>query len=108
MLLDDQELEPYLQFAFDHFAETLDTPFDFVQASFFNSPIPHDFGGNILKLLINMMDVRPEATAHQLLKDLGRMVASCIMIDSTRNKLIGKFWRSCIEDSASEFWWNCF
>lgn len=90
MLLDDQELDPYLQFAFDHFAETLNTPFDFVQASFFNNPIPHNFGGNILKLIINMMEVRPEATAHDLFYDLGHLVASCIMLDSARNKLIGK------------------
>ena len=38
------------------FACDLDNPFDFVQASFTNSPIPQDFGGNILKLAINLME----------------------------------------------------
>ena len=37
MLLDEDELDLYLQYAFDHFAQTLDTAFDFVQASFANS-----------------------------------------------------------------------
>lgn len=57
MLLDADELQPYLQYAFDHFVNDLDTSFDFVQASFVNSPIPSDFGGNILKMAINMMEV---------------------------------------------------
>lgn len=52
MLLDADELISYLHFAFDHFAKDLDTPFDFVQASLNNSPIPLNFGGNILKLAI--------------------------------------------------------
>ena len=75
MLLDDEELDTYLQFAFDHFASTLDTPFDFVQASFVNSPVPHDFAGNILKLAINMMRLRPKDSAEDLFLDLSYMVA---------------------------------
>jgi hypothetical protein len=55
MLLDAEELQSYLQCAFDHFALTLERPFDFVVASFSNSPIPLDFGGNILKLAIKIM-----------------------------------------------------
>jgi hypothetical protein len=42
ILLDADELQAYFQMAFDHFAvaEELDISFDFVQASFTNSPIP--------------------------------------------------------------------
>lgn len=91
MLLDADELQPYLQFAFDHFACDLDTPFDFVQASFVNSPIPSDFGGNILKLAINLMEVwRNVASGLLIFRELSYMIASCIMLDSARNGIKGK------------------
>ena len=90
MLLDADELQPYLQYAFDHFARDLDTPFDFVEASFTNSPIPLNFGGNILKLAINLMETwENEADGRILFIELSYMVASCIMLDSARHKLRG-------------------
>ena len=90
MLLDANELQPYLQFAFDHFARDLDSPFDFVQASFVHSPIPLDFGGNILKLAINLMEVwENELDGRTIFKELSYMVASCIMLDSARSKIRG-------------------
>ena len=86
MLLDADELQPYLQQAFDHFSTDLDTPFDFVQASFTNNPIPLDFGGNILKLAINIMEVSdPQFDAITMFNELSVMVASCIMLDSARH-----------------------
>lgn len=91
MLLDAEELQSYLQFAFDHFACKLDTAFDFVQASFTNSPIPLDFGGNILKLAIVLMEVwKNEADGPSIFTELSYMVASCIMLDSARHKIRGK------------------
>lgn len=90
MLLDAEELQPYLQFAFDHFACNLDTPFDFVQASFTNSPIPLDFGGNILKLAINLMNaLENRIDGPTIFTELSTMVASCIMLDSARHKIRG-------------------
>lgn len=90
MLLDANELQAYLQYAFDHFACTLDSPFDFVQASFTNSPIPLDFGGNILKLAINLMEALPnQIDGPMIFKELSTMVASCIMLDSARHKIRG-------------------
>jgi hypothetical protein len=91
MLLDAEELQSYLQCAFDHFAASLDRPFDFVQASFSNSPIPLDFGGNILKLAIRVMQVwRNKADAQQIFQELSYMVASCIMLDCARQKTRGR------------------
>ena len=91
MLLDAEELQPYLQFAFDHFACNLDTPFDFVQASFTNSPIPLDFGGNILKLAINLMEsLENQIDGPTIFTELSTMVASCIMLDSARHKIRGE------------------
>ncbi len=90
MLLDADELQPYLQYAFDHFARDLDSPFDFVQASFTNSPIPLNFGGNILKLAINMMEVwGNEIDGPTIFSEISYMVASCIMLDSARSKIRG-------------------
>lgn len=91
MLLDADDLQPYLQNAFDHFACDLDSPFDFVQASFINSPIPLDFGGNILKLAINLMEEWKNAADIQIIfTELSYMVASCIMLESARSKIRGQ------------------
>ncbi|KAK4629215.1 Calcium-independent phospholipase A2-gamma [Fulvia fulva] len=90
MLLDADEFQPYLQVAFDHFAENLNTPFDFVQASFSHSPIPHDFGGNILKLAIQVMECWMDiAKGHTIFEEFSFLVASCIMLDAARNRYRG-------------------
>src|SRR5215469_13522421 len=91
MLLDVDDLQFYLQYAFNHFSGTLSSPFDFVQASFMNSPIPPDFGGNILKLAINMMDhLGDRVRAKTIFTELSFIVASCIMFDSARHNKLGK------------------
>lgn len=54
MLLDVEDLHSYLEDAFNHFASMLDFPFDFIQASFQNSPISPDSGGSILKLALTI------------------------------------------------------
>lgn len=92
MLLDVDDLQAYLQEAFNHYANTLESPFDFVQASFRNSPIPQDFGGNILKLALNMMNTLELETedAKRIFSELSYMVASCIMLDSARHKNKGR------------------
>jgi hypothetical protein len=89
MLLNAEELQSYLQCAFDHFARTLDVAFDFVQASFFNNPIPLDFGGNILKLAINMMEQKKHTSGRSIFDKLSNMIASCIMQDSVRHNIKG-------------------
>lgn len=88
MLLDVEDLHAYLQEAFSHYSNTLETPFDFVQASFRNSPIPPDFGGNILKLALNMMNIlkSEKEDAYRIFFELSHMVASCIMLDAARHK----------------------
>lgn len=91
MLLDADELQPYLQYAYDHFACDLDSSFDFVQASLTNSPIPHDFGGNILKLAISSIEQWENTADIQIIfTELSYMVASCIMLESARSKIRGQ------------------
>lgn len=90
MLLDADEFQPYLQHAFDHFARDLDTPFDFVKASFSNSPIPHNFGGNILKLALQVKSCWAGLKhAFPIFQELSYVVASCILFDVARNKIRG-------------------
>lgn len=90
MLLNSDELQPYLQYAFDHFSRDLVQPFDFVQASLANKPIPSHFGGNILKLAIDIMNVwQDRLDGPSIFTELSFMVASCIMLDSARNRTIG-------------------
>jgi hypothetical protein len=92
MLLDADELQPYLQYAFDHFSSDLDMPFDFVKASILNNPIPKDFGGNILQLAINVMNVlENQVTGKVIFDELSLVVASCIMLDAARHKMKGRY-----------------
>ena len=91
MLLDADELQPYLQYAFDHFANNLHTPFDFVQASLTNSPIPHNLGGNILKLALQIMERWEDiANASTIFEELSYLVASSILLEATKQKILGR------------------
>jgi predicted acylesterase/phospholipase RssA len=117
MLLDSDELQPYLQYAFDHFCRDLGVSFDFVQASFANNPIPSDFGGNILKLAINVMQVwKDNLNGDLIFKELSFIVASCIMLESARHRTLGpaqKVFPEYIEhadDALDDFcdrYWPC-
>lgn len=90
MLFTADELHPYLVSAFDHFATNLDEPFDFVQFSFTNSPIPFDFGGSILKLAIKAMERQDNRVPMtDTFRELSYIIASCIMLDTARNRKIG-------------------
>ena len=90
MLLDAEDFQSYLHSAFNHYAGTLHSPFDFVQASFAHSPIPPDFGGNILKLAIYIMDHwKDHANAADIFQQISYLVASCIMFDAARQKIKG-------------------
>ncbi|KAI9861482.1 MAG: hypothetical protein M1824_002374 [Vezdaea acicularis] len=118
MLLNSHDLQPYIQYAFDHFTQTLDIPFDFVEASFVNSPIPQDFGGDILKLAMKTLEVCAKEgfplSAEMLFDGLAYMVASCIMLESARHKTLGiaggtfdKYYNSicdALEDFCEKVW----
>lgn len=93
MLLNAEDMQPYLQYAFDHFSKSIESPFDFVQASFAHSPIPDDFGGNILKLAVQIMEAWKDQAVPSpifIFEELAAVVASCIMLDATRHGILGK------------------
>src|SRR5690606_28473911 len=56
MSLTYQRLIPYLSYAFDHFSKEPESAFNFVKVAFRENPIPDDFGGGILQLLIAIKD----------------------------------------------------
>ena len=90
MLPNSDDLQTYLQSAFDHFSKNLNDPFNFVQVALRNNPIPLDFGGNILKLAISILEHPLELDGPDLFKALSPIVASCIMLDIVRHRLLGK------------------
>ena len=96
MLSMSEDLQLYLQFAFDHFAQNLDTPFDFVKVALHINPIPSDFGGNILKLAVAIKDCQKTWNIALIFEHLSLMVASCIMLDIHRHRRLGQ-WRIQLE-----------
>ncbi|RTE83240.1 hypothetical protein BHE90_002241 [Fusarium euwallaceae] len=78
MLATAEKLQIYLQAAFDHFAQNLTVPFDFIKEALKHNPVPRDLGGNILKLALFMQSSSPdqdhyEAT-HNLLGTTDRLL----------------------------------
>jgi hypothetical protein len=102
MLLDANGLQSYLQHAFDHYSITLDIPFDFVQASFLHNPKPSNFGGSMLRLAVAMAREEPRPKARTIFNKLGNLIASCIMLDTVRNKVLGMH-SSNYDESESKF-----
>ncbi|KAI9690171.1 MAG: hypothetical protein M1822_009132 [Bathelium mastoideum] len=90
MLSNSDELNGYLQSAFDHFSQKLDTPFNFVEVAWKNNPIPNDFGGNILKLAVAVRNAGRLTTGSRIFQELSAMVASCMVLDCVRNGHRGK------------------
>lgn len=94
MLANAERFQVYLQAAYDHFTKDLNSPFDFVKEALRHSPVPRDFGGNILSLAISIRDrAKDEETrtdAERIFSRLGPMIASCVMFDAVRQNLMGK------------------
>lgn len=99
MLATAEKLQVYLQAAYDHFSRDLDTPFDFIKEALKHNPIPRDFGGNILNLAISIQKNAVQTTAEnpaRIFDQMAPMIASCIMLDSVRQNLMGQCRFSCI------------
>ncbi|KAM3089514.1 hypothetical protein ACMFMG_001101 [Clarireedia jacksonii] len=89
MLANAEKLEVYLQSAYDHFSQDLNVPFDFVKEAVKNNPITRDFGGNILKLAIAIIDHGYFPRGPEIFEQLSSMVASCVVLDAARRNLLG-------------------
>jgi hypothetical protein len=86
MQTDAAELDGYLQSGFDHFTTHLDLPFDFMQVSLVQNPIPHDFGDHILQLCLAMERAATgtREQTQELFVRIGSLVASCVLLDCAR------------------------
>jgi flagellar biosynthesis regulator FlaF len=95
MLATAERLQIYLQAAYDHFSNDLDTPFDFVKEALKHNPIPRDLGGNILSLALSIKQNCQDIMKNDITKIFNKMVpmiSSCIMLDSVRQNLMGEWY----------------
>ena len=83
------ELDVYVQHAFDHFSTYLDRPFDFVKISLQHKPIPENFGEHLLQLAQEIQDQgnkrnRQRLTGQSIFKKMGIVVSSSVLLECMR------------------------
>ncbi|EKJ74391.1 hypothetical protein FPSE_05462 [Fusarium pseudograminearum CS3096] len=93
MLLNAEILPQYVNSAYDHFSRSLDEPFDFNKEALRHAPLPRNFGGHILNLILTVYnqighrrDRLPDFFAR-----LSRPLAACIMLAATRDNIQGSY-----------------
>lgn len=91
MLLNAERLPQYVTAAYGHFSQHLDIPFDFAKEARRHTPMPKDFGGHILNLILSMYnrDESCDRDARALFNRLSLPIASCIMLAATRDNIQG-------------------
>ncbi|KAF2453568.1 hypothetical protein BDY21DRAFT_292842 [Lineolata rhizophorae] len=119
MLLTADQLSTYTQLAFDHFTSKkgLNYPFDFIDASLRAKPICCDFSTHIVTLasaLISKFEKENLPNTFCLFANVGKFVASCIVLDAARNKRQGsyetifsgykEFCIKAVEESLDRYW----
>lgn len=101
LLTDVDEFGLYLSLAFDHFSETLDEPFDFVEASLKRNPLSSSFANNLL-IFARRMGPHKGCSGEvlELFDYMSPFVASCILLESVRKQRIGRpeDWFGDLED----------
>jgi hypothetical protein len=89
LLLSSDQLNPYLQFAFEHFSKNLELPFDFVKASSAFNQIQSHFNP-ILCLIKDYRASSPHLDVMDLFINVAPLVASAILLDIVRRELRGR------------------
>lgn len=108
MLLDAEKLPQYINAAYEHFSQNLDSPFDFVEEARRRAPLPQDFEGHILNLMRTIYHSRtypgneqsdvgapgkygkcPTHRADGFLAALSLPIASCVILAATRDHTQG-------------------
>ena len=91
MLANGEDLQLYLESAFNHFACDLEAPFDIVKTGRMINPTSRSFCQNIVKLAAAVMDEGLHGNDFDTISfQIGRFVGSCIMIDIHRKRHMGK------------------
>jgi hypothetical protein len=89
LLLNAFDFQIFFQHALDHFCRDLDSPFDFVLASFSKSRLSSTFSQNILAVAASMIGLSAKPKASVIFERLSDLIASCIMLDAVRHNLRG-------------------
>lgn len=116
-LFNADELQPYLQSAFDHFARNINDPFDFVKASAEHRTISANFADNIFRIAIATSQVLEDKYSPDVIfMELSLLIASSIMLDSVKktrpgdaNVLFPLYYEAC-DHAFYEFYdrhWPC-
>lgn len=94
MLLNAERLQQYVNSAYDHFSRRLDEPFDFVKEALRHNPMPQDFRGHMLNLMLSMYhepdSLKRNRKPKDLLWRLSRPIASWVMLAVAREGFQGK------------------
>lgn len=101
LLTDIDEFGLYLYLAFDHFSETLDEPFDFVEASLKRNVLATSFAGDLLVFARRAaVHENCQGDVIRLFWHMAPFVASCILLESARKQRIGRpeDWFGDLED----------
>lgn len=90
-LLNVNDFQQYMDFAYDHFSRNIDEAFDFMDAGIKRNPIPRGWKGNILKLLIHASRLdnfvgRP----NEIFQHLSVIVGSATVLNCIRQRRPGK------------------
>ncbi|KAM5355310.1 hypothetical protein ACJ41O_001956 [Fusarium nematophilum] len=93
MLLNAEMLPRYVNSAYDHFSRRLDEPFDFAEEARRHAPLPQDFSGHILNLMLSMYNSydRRNGRVRAMFTKLSRPIASCVILAATRDKTQGLY-----------------
>ncbi len=87
MLLNADRLQQYVTSAYDHFSRHLDEPFDFVKEALRHNPLPQDYDGHILNIMLSIYNdtagLQRSRPTKELLSLLSRPLASWVMLSST-------------------------
>jgi hypothetical protein len=89
LLLNALDFQTFFQHALDHFCRDLDSPFDFVQASFSKSRLSSTFSQNTLAIAASMIGLPSKPKASVIFERLSDLIASCIMLDAVRHNIRG-------------------
>lgn len=92
MALNAERLPQYANMAFERFSRRLEDPFDFVEAARRCAPLPQGFGGHILNLVLSLTLHKQslQRSVEEVLNRLSPLIASCIMLATTRDNAQGK------------------
>lgn len=90
ILPDVDEFGLYLSLAFDHFSETLEKPFDFIEASLKHRPLSDTLSDNITSFARRFGGVSARwGEIDWVFGQLTQFISSCILLESARKQRIG-------------------